>query len=136
MAEFTWKACKHVKSNAITLGFEYAPGCHTLIGMGPGQPNRIDSNLKLCQPRARENLARMAGEKKLEPTAFVREALGRCVMASDAYFPFDDNVKAAHAGGIKYLVQPGGSLRDAEVIATANRLGIAMIFTGTRHFRH
>lgn len=136
LAEFTWKACKHVKSNAIVLGCEYAPGCFTLIGMGPGQPNRIDSNLKLCQPRARENLARMAVEKGFDPATFVPQALGHCVMASDAYFPFDDNVKAAHEGGIKYIVQPGGSLRDAEVIATANRLGIAMIFTGTRHFRH
>ncbi len=137
LAGFTWKACKHVKSNAIVLGYEYQPGCYTLVGMGPGQPNRIDSNLKLCQPRARENLARIAvamGIANVE--SFVREAMGRCVMASDAFFPFDDNVKAAHEGGIRYIVQPGGSLRDAEVIATANQLGIAMVFTGTRHFRH
>jgi phosphoribosylaminoimidazolecarboxamide formyltransferase/IMP cyclohydrolase len=139
LAEFTWKACKHVKSNAIVLGYEYAPGQYTLVGMGPGQPNRIDSNLLLAQPRARENLARMAKEKGLEGAAaesFVKEALGRCVMASDAFFPFDDNVKAAHQGGIKYIVQPGGSLRDPEVIATADALGIAMVFTGNRHFRH
>ena len=139
LAAFTWKACKHVKSNAIVLGYEYAPGQYTLVGMGPGQPNRIDSNLLLCQPRARENLGRMAQEKGLEGAAaeaFVKEALGRCVMASDAFFPFDDNVKAAAQGGIRYIVQPGGSLRDAEVIATADQLGIAMVFTGTRHFRH
>jgi len=139
LAEFTWKACKHVKSNAIVLGYEYAPGQYTLVGMGPGQPNRIDSNLLLAQPRARENLGRMAKEKGLEGAAaeaFVTEAMGRCVMASDAFFPFDDNVKAAAQGGIKYIVQPGGSLRDPEVIATADQLGIAMVFTGNRHFRH
>jgi phosphoribosylaminoimidazolecarboxamide formyltransferase/IMP cyclohydrolase len=139
LAEFTWKACKHVKSNAIVMGYEYAPGGYTLVGMGPGQPNRIDSNLKLCQPRARENLARIAEEKGLkgsEAEAFVAEAMGRCVLASDAFFPFDDNVQAAQAGGIRHIVQPGGSLRDAEVIATADRFGISMTFTGTRHFRH
>jgi phosphoribosylaminoimidazolecarboxamide formyltransferase/IMP cyclohydrolase len=139
LAEFTWKACKHVKSNAIVMGYEYAPGSYTLVGMGPGQPNRIDSNLKLCQPRARENLGRIAAEQGLqgaEAEAFVAAAMGRCVLASDAFFPFDDNVLAAHEGGVKHLVQPGGSLRDAEVIATADRLGISMVFTGTRHFRH
>ncbi len=137
LAGFTWRACKHVKSNAIVMGYEYEAGCYTLVGMGPGQPNRIDSNLKLCQPRARENLARIAESKGFaDVEAFVREAMGRCVMASDAFFPFDDNVRAAHEGGIRYIVQPGGSLRDAEVVATANELGIAMVFTGTRHFRH
>lgn len=136
---FTWKACKHVKSNAIVIGQEYAPGRYTLVGMGPGQPNRIDSNLKLCQPRARENLARQAEKKGLQGSdsaAYVKEQLAGCVMASDAFFPFDDNVVAAHEGGIRYILQPGGSLRDQDVIATADRLGIAMVFTGTRHFRH
>ena len=57
-------------------------------------------------------------------------------MASDAFFPFDDNVVAAHEGGIRYILQPGGSLRDPDVIATADKLGVAMVFTGTRHFRH
>src|SRR5690606_33558508 len=91
LAEFTWKSCKHVKSNAITLGYEYEPGRYTLVGMGPGQPNRIDSNVKLAQPRAKENLARIAESKGLagaEAEAFVIAALGTCVMASDAFFPF------------------------------------------------
>ncbi len=136
LALFTWKACKHVKSNAIVIGQEYAPGEYTLVGMGPGQPNRIDSNLKLCQPRARENLRRQAEQKGADPVAYVSQALSRCVMASDAFFPFDDNVVAAHEGGIRYVLQPGGSLRDQDVIATADRLGVAMVFTGTRHFRH
>ena len=139
LALFTWKACKHVKSNAIVIGQEYAPGQFQLLGMGPGQPNRIDSNLKLCQPRARENLRRQAELKGLSGTAvdtYIKDSLARCVMASDAFFPFDDNVVAAHEGGLRYIVQPGGSLRDQEVIATADKLGVAMAFTGTRHFRH
>jgi phosphoribosylaminoimidazolecarboxamide formyltransferase/IMP cyclohydrolase len=107
--------------------------------MGPGQPNRIDSNLKLAQPRARENLARQAERKGLkgpEAEAYVRDQLARCALASDAFFPFDDNVVAAHEGGLRHVIQPGGSLRDADVIATADRLGVSMVFTGTRHFRH
>jgi len=140
LALFTWKACKHVKSNAIVIGQEYAPGRFQLLGMGPGQPNRIDSNLKLCQPRARENLRRQADQKGVKGEeaveAYIHEALSHCVMASDAFFPFDDNVVAAHEGGLRYIVQPGGSLRDQEVLATADKLGIAMVFTGTRHFRH
>jgi phosphoribosylaminoimidazolecarboxamide formyltransferase / IMP cyclohydrolase len=58
------------------------------------------------------------------------------VLGSDAFFPFPDNVEEAHAAGIRYIVQPGGSKRDSEVIETCNRYGISMIFTGTRHFRH
>ncbi len=133
---FTWTACKHVKSNAIVIGQEYAPGQYQLLGMGPGQPNRIDSNVKLCQPRARENLCKQAEIKGLDVEVYIRESLANCVMASDAFFPFDDNVIAAHEGGIRYIIQPGGSLRDPEVIATADRLGVSMVFTGTRHFRH
>jgi phosphoribosylaminoimidazolecarboxamide formyltransferase/IMP cyclohydrolase len=136
LAEFTWKACKHVKSNAIVIGQEYAPGQFQLLGMGPGQPNRIDSNLKLCQPRAREYLRRQAEQKGLEPEGYINSELAKCIMASDAFFPFDDNVVAAHEGGIRYIVQPGGSLRDQEVLDTADKLGVAMLFTGTRHFRH
>jgi phosphoribosylaminoimidazolecarboxamide formyltransferase/IMP cyclohydrolase len=139
LALFTWKACKHVKSNAIVIGHEYAPGRYTLVGMGPGQPNRIDSNLKLCQPRAKENLKRQAEQNGLtgaDADAYVKAAISKCVMASDAFFPFDDNVVAAHEGGIRYILQPGGSLRDGDVIATADKLGVAMVFTGTRHFRH
>jgi phosphoribosylaminoimidazolecarboxamide formyltransferase/IMP cyclohydrolase len=136
LAQFTWKACKHVKSNAIVIGHEYAPGRYSLVGMGPGQPNRIDSNVKLCQPRARENLKREAERLGRDPEAYLREALPNCVMASDAFFPFDDNVIAAHEGGIRHIIQPGGSLRDADVIATADRLGVSLTFAGTRHFRH
>jgi phosphoribosylaminoimidazolecarboxamide formyltransferase/IMP cyclohydrolase len=136
LALFTWKACKHVKSNAIVAGYEYKPNQFMLIGMGPGQPNRIDSNVKLCQPRITDNAERMAKEQNKDPQTFTKEVFSQVVLASDAFFPFDDNVKAAKEAGVRYIVQPGGSKRDPEVIATANDCGIAMIFTGTRHFRH
>ncbi len=108
---FAWKAAKHIKSNTITLAKD-----NTLVGMGAGQPNRVVSvHLAL----------RIAGDK----------AAGS-VLASDAFFPFADNVETAAAGGITAIAQPGGSIRDDEVIAAANERGMAMVFTGTRHFLH
>jgi len=130
LAEFTWKACKHLKSNAIAIGYEYAPGQYTLVGAGMGQPNRIDSNQKLAQPRVTDWL------KRELPTADVTKTVSEMVLASDAFFPFPDNVEAAHAFGLKYIVQPGGSLRDADSVAKCDELGVAMAFTGLRHFRH
>ena len=108
---FAWKAAKHIKSNTIVLAKDGA-----LVGMGAGQPNRVTSvHLAL----------RIAGDK----------AKGS-VLASDAFFPFADNVELAAEGGVTAIAQPGGSIRDEEVIAAANELNIAMVFTGTRHFRH
>jgi phosphoribosylaminoimidazolecarboxamide formyltransferase/IMP cyclohydrolase len=108
---FAWKACQHVKSNAIVL----ARGEAT-VGIGGGQPNRVD-----CVRIAAER----AGEKS-------RGA----VMASDAFFPFPDSVEVAAQAGITAIVQPGGSMRDAETIAVADAHRIAMVTTGVRHFRH
>ncbi len=108
---FAWKACQHVKSNAIV----FARGEAT-VGIGGGQPNRVD-----CVRIA----AQRAGEK----------ARG-AVMASDAFFPFPDSVEEAAKAGITAIVEPGGSLRDAEAIAAAETHGIALVFTGARHFRH
>ncbi len=108
---FAWKAAKHVKSNAIVLARD-----NQLLGMGAGQPNRVTSvHLAL----------RAAGERASD-----------CVLASDAFFPFPDNIELAAKGGVMAIVQPGGSIRDEEVIAEANKAGIAMMFTGVRHFRH
>ncbi len=108
---FAWKAVKHVKSNAIVLARGGA-----LIGMGAGQPNRVTSvHLAL----------RAAGEK----------AAG-CVLGSDAFFPFPDGVEMAAQGGATAIAQPGGSVRDSEVIEAANKAGLAMVFTGARHFKH
>ncbi len=108
---FAWRACKHVKSNAIVLARGTA-----VVGVGTGQPNRVTSVMLA---------ARQAGER----------ARGS-VLASDAFFPFADGVEAAAAAGVTAIVQPGGSMRDDEVIAAADRAGIAMVFTGVRHFRH
>ena len=108
---FAWRACKHVKSNAIVLVEE-----ETLLGMGAGQPSRI-----ISAQIAREK----AGEK----------AKGS-VLASDAMFPFPDVVEAAAAGGVTAIVQPGGSIRDEDSIKAADEYNIAMVFTGVRHFRH
>ena len=108
---FAWKACQHVKSNAIV----FAQGSAT-VGIGGGQPNRVD-----CVRIA----ALRAGEK----------AAG-AVMASDAFFPFPDSVEEAARAGITAIVQPGGSVRDAESIALAEANGISMVLTGVRHFRH
>ena len=108
---FAWKAAKHIKSNAIVLVKDKA-----LIGMGAGQPNRVNSvHLAL----------RAAGER----------ASGS-VLASDAFFPFPDNIDLAAEGGIAAIAQPGGSIRDAEVIEAANKHHIAMVFTDVRHFKH
>jgi len=108
---FAWKAGKHIKSNAIVLAKGQA-----LMGMGAGQPNRVVS-VHLSQ--------RVAGEK----------AIGS-VLASDAFFPFPDNIELAAEAGVTAIVQPGGSIRDDEVIEAANKHKLAMVFTGVRHFRH
>ncbi|PWH19812.1 MAG: bifunctional phosphoribosylaminoimidazolecarboxamide formyltransferase/inosine monophosphate cyclohydrolase [Ardenticatenia bacterium] len=106
-----WKVCQHVKSNAIVLVRDNAT-----VGIGGGLPSRVDA--------ARLAVAK-AGER----------ARG-AVMASDAFFPFPDGVEVAAQAGVTAIIQPGGSVRDEEVIATADQLGIAMVFTGVRHFRH
>ena len=108
---FAWVACKHIKSNAIVFARN-----RTLVGMGAGQPNRVVS-VHLSQ--------RIAGEKA-----------NGSVLASDAFFPFPDNIELAAEAGVTAIIQPGGSIRDEEVIAAANNHGIAMVFTGVRHFRH
>ena len=109
--EFGWRVCKHVKSNAIVL----TKGERT-VGVGAGQMSRVISVQIACEK---------AGE----------HAKGS-VLASDAFFPFPDGVEAAAKNGITAVAQPGGSVKDADVIAAADRLGLAMVLTGFRHFRH
>ncbi|GAC1337375.1 MAG: bifunctional phosphoribosylaminoimidazolecarboxamide formyltransferase/IMP cyclohydrolase [Acetobacteraceae bacterium] len=118
---FAFRVCKHVKSNAIV----YARGGAT-VGIGAGQMSRVDS-ARIAAWKA-EEAAKAAG---LEP-ALTRGS----VVASDAFFPFADGLQAAIAAGATAVIQPGGSVRDAEVIAAADAAGIAMVFTGMRHFRH
>lgn len=108
---FAWKVVKHVKSNAIVLAKDWV-----IVGVGAGQMNRVQS-VRLA--------AEAAGER----------AKGS-VLASDAFFPFPDNIEVAAIAGVTAVIQPGGSVKDQEVIAAADRLGLAMVFTGIRHFRH
>jgi phosphoribosylaminoimidazolecarboxamide formyltransferase/IMP cyclohydrolase len=111
---FAWKVAKFVKSNAIV----YARDNRT-IGVGAGQMSRVNS-------------ARIAAIK----AEHAGLAVAGAVMASDAFFPFRDGIDNAAASGIRAVIQPGGSMRDEEVIAAANEHGMAMVFTGMRHFRH
>ena len=139
LAEFGIRVCKHVKSNAIVLVREYEPGQFMLLGMGAGQPNRVDSLRKLAVPRAEENIRALFDKKGAYGTsahAFRDQIMGECVLVSDAFFPFSDNIEHASAAGIHFIVQPGGSRKDEEVIAACDQYGIAMAFTGMRHFRH
>jgi len=109
--DFAWKVCKHVKSNAIVFAKDGAT-----VGIGAGQMSRVDS-------------VRIAEMKAQTPVA-------GAVAASDAFFPFRDNIDVLAKAGATAVVQPGGSVRDAEVIAAADEHGLAMVFTGMRHFRH
>jgi phosphoribosylaminoimidazolecarboxamide formyltransferase/IMP cyclohydrolase len=109
--QFAWKAVQQVKSNAIVLATTRAT-----VGIGGGLPSRVDS-VRLAVSKAGE---RASG----------------AVLASDAFFPFADGLETAVQAGITAVIQPGGSLRDKEVIEAANRANVAMIFTGVRHFRH
>ena len=115
---FAWKVCKSVKSNAILVAKDKAG-----IGMGPGQPNRVDSALLACE-RAEDYCERTGVER------------GGFACASDAFFPFRDNVDVLAEHGVTCIIQPGGSKRDDESIAACDEHGIAMVFTGARHFRH
>ena len=111
---FAFRVCKHVKSNAVLFAKQ-----GQVVGVGAGQMSRVNS-------------ARIAAIKAEHAGLTVPGS----VMASDAFFPFRDGIDQAAAAGIKAVIQPGGSMRDDEVIAAANEHGIAMVFTGTRHFRH
>jgi phosphoribosylaminoimidazolecarboxamide formyltransferase / IMP cyclohydrolase len=111
---FGWKVCKHVKSNAIVFARE-----GQTVGVGAGQMSRVDS-VKIAVIKAATNGLDLKGS----------------VVASDAFFPFPDGVEEAGKAGAVAVIQPGGSMRDADVIAAANKLGMAMVFSGVRHFRH
>lgn len=113
---FAWRVCKHTKSNAIVLA-RVEGKCQALVGTGAGQMSRVDS-VRIAVAKA--------GAQRAEGA----------VLASDAFFPFADGVEEAARAGVRAIVQPGGSKRDAEVIAAADAAGVAMCFTGVRHFRH
>jgi phosphoribosylaminoimidazolecarboxamide formyltransferase/IMP cyclohydrolase len=112
---FAWSVCKHVKSNAIVYA-RCEDGHGQTVGIGAGQMSRVDA-------------ARFGAMKAVLP-------LAGTVAASDAYFPFADGLETVAKAGATAVIQPGGSVRDAEVIDAADRLDVAMVFTGIRHFRH
>ena len=138
LAEFGIRVCKHVKSNAILLVYEHSKGHFAVLGMGAGQPNRVDAVRKLAIVKARENIKLMfeSGHYGESPKEFEQKIMSECVLISDAFFPFADNIDNAAEAGIRFVVEPGGSKRDEEVISTCDKYGIAMGFTGVRHFRH
>jgi len=111
---FAWRVCKHVTSNAIVIAKDLGT-----IGIGAGQMSRVDA-VRIAFEKARESGHSLEG----------------AALASDAFFPFVDGLELALAAGVSALIQPGGSKRDEEVIATASAAGAAMVFTGRRHFRH
>ena len=138
LGAFSMIACKNTKSNAIVLCEEYESGYYRVLGMGAGQPNRVDSLRKLSATKARENLENSYNETApgKDKEEWINARMQEAVMASDAFFPFEDTVREAAAVGIRYIIQPGGSVRDDEVIAAADEIGVAMVFTGMRHFLH
>jgi len=138
ISEFCLKACKSTKSNAVILAHEYEPGFFMVLAMGAGQPNRVDSIRKLAATKAVENLRIIYAQENpgIPFEDYCKKVMLECVMASDAFFPFDDSIIHAAESNVRYIISPGGSIRDGEVIATANRLGVAMVFTGMRHFLH
>ncbi|MEN8116011.1 MAG: bifunctional phosphoribosylaminoimidazolecarboxamide formyltransferase/IMP cyclohydrolase [Bacteroidota bacterium] len=121
LAKFGIIACKHLKSNAIAAVTENKNGSFWLTGAGMGQPNRLDSLRQLTMPRF-----------KMKDGLDIENS----ILISDAFFPFRDSIEAANEYGVKYIIEPGGSIRDKEVIEACNEFGIAMAFTGRRHFRH
>ena len=128
---FTWRIVKHVKSNAITVG-----KAGMIYGVGAGQMNRVGS-AELALKQAAATLAEEETARTgvaVDPKEAARKA--GLVLASDAFFPFDDCVTLAAEYGVKAIVQPGGSVRDEDSIKKCDELGIAMVFTGERHFKH
>ena len=113
--EFAFNICKHVKSNAIII-----TNNSSTIGIGAGQPSRLDS-CRIASQKA----------KKFQP-----KKIKNSIAASDAFFPFADGIKILIKAGVKIIVQPGGSIRDQEVIKEANKAKVKMVFTGFRHFNH
>lgn len=123
---------RQIKSNSIVIVRKVSKGFQ-LLGMGAGQPNRLIST-KLAIEKCRENL--LAEYNGVDFDKYFRNVMENCLLVSDAFFPFSDNIELAAEVGIKFIVQPGGSMRDKSVIKKAEKLGVSMIFTGLRHFKH
>lgn len=134
LIEFGLRAIKTIKSNSIAI-VRFKNGYAQLLGMGAGQPNRLIAT-KLSIEKSRENLRNEYTGAEEDFEAYVAQELANAWLISDAFFPFADNVEIAAAAGVRKIVQPGGSIRDKSVIATCDDLGVSMVFTGIRHFKH
>lgn len=131
---FTWRIVKHVKSNAIVVG-----KAGMVYGVGAGQMNRIGSAEIALKQAARTLAEEAAAATGVDVDTLDEKEVARkagLVLASDAFFPFDDCVTLAAEYGVKAIVQPGGSVRDADSVKKCDELGITMLFTGERHFKH
>ena len=129
---FVWRVCKSVKSNAVVLAKD-----KQMYGMGAGQPNRVNSAriaIEQANRRAKPSTDVEGKQNQLDAQCILGSS--GCVAASDAFIPFPDTVEVLAAAGVKAIIQPGGSIRDEEILAAADEAGIAMVFTGHRHFRH
>ena len=145
LAEFGIIATRHLKSNSLSLVNEYQPGYYWQVAMGAGQPNRVDCLEKLILPTIYNKFVKPEVDQiapgpreQIEELKemYFRQAVEGAVLVSEALLPYDDIVKAAGKCGIKYVVQPGGAKRDQDSIEAADNKDVAMVFTGTRHFRH
>ncbi len=156
LVNFGMIAVKHTKSNAIVLGYEYKRRKYRVLGMGAGQPNRMDAAKKLAIPKAQENLLRQYCQERNLNYQETNELLNNCpslksevveyqrnifsservVAFSDAFFPFRDGIDVLADVGISYVVSPGGSINDVEIIKAANEQAVGLIHTGVRHFKH
>ena len=135
LLDFGLIACRQLKSNSIAIVRKLKNGDNQLLGMGCGQPNRVNST-QLAISRSVENLKLEFAGSESELNAYIEKEMGKAILVSDAFFPFPDNIELAGAAGIKKIFQPGGSIRDKSVITKCDELGITMIFTGMRHFKH
>lgn len=134
LIEFGLRAISSIKSNSIVIVRKYK-GALQLLGMGAGQPNRLIAT-KLAIEKSKENLEKEITAENITDKDYIETQLREAILISDAFFPFEDNVELAAAEGIRRIVQPGGSIRDKRVIETCNELGVSMVFTGLRHFKH
>lgn len=135
LLDFGLIACRQLKSNSIAIVRKLKNGDNQLLGMGCGQPNRVNST-QLAISRSVENLKLEFSGSESELDTYIQKEMGEAILVSDAFFPFPDNIELAGAAGIRKIFQPGGSIRDKSVIAKCDELGIAMMFTGLRHFKH
>ena len=135
LVEFGIIAVRQLKSNAIAVVREVNTGTFQLLGMGCGQPNRVNST-ELALKRCRDNLEIEYNGSEEQLENYKRDQIAKAIVVSDAFFPFPDNIDLCAQYGIKTIFQPGGSMRDKSVIRRCNEKGIAMVFTGIRHFKH